>query len=164
MKMAKLLFNIATEQKVGYTDPARMKYFICALDKIDCTPASNQQVWLAIPAERIERVIAAGHIQTAVYETKSRESETGSAYISLPALFRLKDRAAPHGLVLKGSAPPETVLLMPRIENELEIPEENIQALPKVIDEMYVYFRGVFFEGEKMILILDPEKLTEGLG
>ena len=164
MEITKLLFNIAIEQKVGYTDPVRMKYFICALDKIDCTPASNQQAWLAIPAERTERIISSGRIQTAVYETENRESETGSVYISLPAMFRLKDRVAPHGLVLKGSAPPETVLLTPRIQNELEIPEENIKALPKVIDEMYVYFRGVFFQGEKMILILDPEKLTEGLG
>ena len=123
-----------------------MKYFICAMDSI----------LLGIPAERTERIIPA--------------DEAGDS-ISLSALLRLKDQAAPHGLVLKGaqgspSAPDapdaQAVLLTPRIEDELEIPDEDIHRLPETLAEMLPCFRGAHFTDRSVILILDPEKLLEG--
>ena len=131
-----------------------MKYFVCDLYRIHGKP----NVCLGIPTERTERIIPSDRIQAAVYETENQE-----AYISLPALFRLEDAAAPHGLVLKTSGPVKTVLLAPRIDIDLEISEEDIRRLPEALAEMLVFFRGISFSGEKAILILDPEKLLESI-
>jgi hypothetical protein len=123
-----------------------LKYFICALDKIN----------LGIPAERTERIIPVARAQSAVRETENQE-----VFISLPALFRQKDTAgsAPHGLVLKSSV--KTVLLTPRIDVELEIPEDEIHSLPQALAGAFRYFRGAYCKGESLVLILDPEKLME---
>jgi len=123
-----------------------MKYFICALDTVH----------LGIPAERTERIIPVSRVQTAVYETENQE-----AFISLPLLFRQKEPAAPHGIVLKGAV--KTVLLTPRIDIELEIPEEDIHQLPQALVGLSRYFRGVCFSGQKTILVLDPAKLVESI-
>jgi len=155
-----------------------MKCFICALDKIH----------IGIPAERTERIIQAARVQTAVYETENQE-----AFISLPLLFRQKEPAAPHGVVLKatevlprlppgsgaGDAPPEpptagtgaadtaggvkTVLLTPRIDKELDIPDETIYQLPEAFAGPFRYFSGACFSAQDVILILNPAKLTEGM-
>lgn len=125
-----------------------MKYFICNLEGTS----------LGIPAEQTGRVISAPRLQAAVYETENHE-----AFISLPVLFRLKDITAPHGIILKTSEREKeqikTVLLTPRIDIELEIPEENIHALPEALQGPFQYFRGVYFADKNVILILDPEKL-----
>jgi hypothetical protein len=123
----------------------RLKYFICALGRIN----------LGIPAWQTERIIPVTRIQDAVYETENQE-----VFISLPALLRQKDSAAPHGIVLKPSSA-KTVLLTPRIDAELEIPEEDIHSLPKAMDGAYRHFRGAYCTGQNIILILNPEKLLE---
>jgi len=127
-----------------------VKYFICAPDKVD----------LAIPAEQIERIIPVTRLQTDVYET-----ENGDAYLSIPALLRQNDVVAPHGLVLKycpAGSVRKTILLTPRIDIELEIPEENIHSLPEVFTGRFSFFGGVYFNGsQNVILILNPEKLTK---
>ena len=130
-----------------------VKYFICALGEIN----------LAIPAEQTERIIPVARVQTSVME-----SETQEVFISLPVLFRQKDAAAPHGLVLKTEVkfsaagfPGKTILLTPRIDIELEIPEENIHRLPEAFSGLFSCFKGACFAGnsQNMTLILDPEKL-----
>ena len=135
-----------------------MKFFICALDKIN----------IAIPSERTERIIPVTRIQTAIYEVNS-ENETQMAYISLPLLFRQNSflPAQPegqHGLILKpadAGKKQKTVLLTPRVDIEIEIPEEKIQKLPEALDDMLRYFMGAHFNGENLILILNTKKLTE---
>ena len=124
-----------------------MKYFICALDGMQ----RNSAIYLGISAEQTERIIPAGEIQA------------DEAAISLPELFQLKDRNAPHGLILKPACAVKTVLLAPRIEDEMEIAEESIHQLPQALSAMHQYFRGAYFTGNSLILILDPEKLVEGL-
>ena len=130
-----------------------MKYFICALGRIS----------LGIPSEQTERIISVTRIQDAVCETENQE-----VFISLPALLRQKETAAPHGIVLKPlvSQPPDvsskTTLLTPRIDAELEIPEENIRSLPRVMDGVYRYFRGAYCTDKNVILILNPQNLLEG--
>ena len=129
-----------------------MKYFICALDGKHW----NSTSYLGIPAEQTERLIPADRTQTVVYETDNEE-----AFILLPALFDLKDRDAPHGLILKNAPRIKTILLSPRIENEMEIPPQEIHQLPDALSAMHTYFTGIFFTDDKVILILDPEKLLE---
>ena len=130
----------------------RVKYFICAL---------GTSAKLGIPAEQTERIIPVSRLQTSVYET-----ENDDAFISIPALFRQKDIAAPHGLVLKGGRDDgngKTILLTPKIDIDLEIPEENIHSFPEAFAGLYTFIKGACFSGgsQNVILILDPEKLTE---
>ena len=117
---------------------------------------------LGIPAKQTERIISVTRIQDAVYETENQEF-----FISLPALLRQKDRATPHGIVLKPlvSQPPnttKTILLTPKIDAELEIPEEDIRSLPKAMKGTYRHFRGAYCTDTNIILILNPEKLSDG--
>ena len=125
-----------------------MRCFICTLDKIN----------LGIPAERTERIIPVARVQTAVHETENQE-----LFISLPALLRQKDAAAPHGVVLKpADGPVKTVLLTPKIDIDMEIPEESIHQLPQALSGLSC-FRGAYFNNQGLYLILDPEKLTGGI-
>ena len=148
-----------------------MRYFICALDRIS----------LGIPAERTERIIPVTRIQTVILET---ENQNQMAFISLPVLFRQNDpgngavtsglksnslRSQPegmHGVVLKTNCGIETfktVLLTPRIDVDLEIPEENIHCLPEALTGLFKCFKGAYFTGESVILILNTEKLMENV-
>ena len=139
-----------------------MKYFICAIDIVNSSTTSC----IGIPAEHTARIIPASRELTSVYEKDNDE-----AFISIPALFNMKDNTAPHGLVLKSGLccsennEIKTILLTPRIDIELEIPDEHIYELPVVLDEMLKYFRGAYFTGtgQSVILILDPVKLMAKL-
>ena len=132
-----------------------MKYFICTLDTVG----------LGIPAEGTERIISTGREQNNVYET---ENQTG--FISLPVLFRQKDSAAQHGVVLKpdaGGPAKKTVLLVPRIDIDMEIPDKDIHSLPAVLNEMggtaalFMFFSGAHFTEKGVIFILNTKKLAE---
>jgi len=126
----------------------KVKYFICALGSLS----------LGIPAEQTEKIIPVTRVQTGVVEKENQET-----YISIPALFQQKDTPSPHGLVLKGGRE-KTILLTPKIEVDLEIPEEKISRLPGFFGGAFSFFRGACFADAnigdaKMIFILDPEKL-----
>ena len=125
-----------------------MMYFICALDKVQ----------LGIPAEMTAQIIHSKRIQTVLYETENNETT-----ISLPVLFRLKDITAPYGVVLKADNPGRTVLLTPPIDIDLEIPEESIHKLPESLSPLLIFFRGIFFYNQNVILILDPAALTKNI-
>jgi len=127
-----------------------LKYFICAIGRI----------LLGIPAQQTERIISVTRVQNALCETENNEK-----FISLPALMRQKE-AAPHGIVLKplASQPPnapKATLLTPKIDAEMEIPEEGIHKLPEVLAGSYRHFRGAYCGEHKVILILDPENLLK---
>ena len=129
-----------------------MKYFICALGSIN----------LGIPARQTERIVSVTRIQDAVQETENQE-----VFVSLPALLGQKDKTTPHGIVLKPGAPQppnasKTTLLTPRIDAELEIPEESIHSLPRAMGGAYRHFRGAYCADKNVILILNPEKILEG--
>ena len=113
---------------------------------------------LGIPSEQTERIILVSRLQTDLCETENEED-----FYSIPVLFKLKDLSAPHGLILKSGQPVKTVLLTPKIENELEIPEEEMQRLPQVLEGIFKFFKGAYFDGENLILTLDPAKLIESM-
>ena len=132
-------------------DSRTPKYFICALGKIN----------IGIPSEMTERIIAVTRIQGAVCDTENHE-----VFISLPALMRQKETSTPHGIVLKPlvhvSKPVNaTTLLTPKIDAEIEIPQEDIRSLPKTLGGVYRHFKGAYCSGKNVILILNPEKLLE---
>jgi hypothetical protein len=129
-----------------------VKYFICALDKVN----------LGIPSEQTKRIIPCSREQASVYAAEDQE-----VFISLPAL--LGDTAAVrHGLVLKSGgeasqADVKTILLTPKIDIDIEIPDESIHSLPDVFVGRFSFFTGACFaENEQnLILILNPQKLKE---
>ena len=121
-----------------------MNYFICALGAVH----------LGIPAERTERIIAVSRVQTVVYETENQES-----FISLPLLFRLDSVSVPHGVLLKGGDG-RTILLTPKIDIALEIPEDKIHSLPEALSGLGMYVRGAYFGSQGVILVLDPDKIA----
>ena len=127
-----------------------MKYFICALA---CADSGAGNCLLGIPSEHTKQIIPVNRVQTSVYETDNEE-----AFVSIPALLKLKDQSTHHGIVLKT----KTTLLLPRIDVELDIPEEKICKLPIALEEIFNYFKGVYFN-TNMILLLEPEKLMEHL-
>ena len=137
-----------------------MKYFICAINEINgkASDCCNSMVCLGFPADRTERIVPASREQSAVCEKENRE-----LFISVPALFRLKDRSTPHALVLKTAAEAKTVLLTPKIDIDLEIPEESIHRLSGALEGSLKYCRGACFSGENLVLILDTEKLMEDI-
>jgi len=116
---------------------------------------------LGIPAERTERIIPVTRCPTRVFETENED-----AFISIPALFRQNAIPVPHGLVLKPGPATckwqgKTTLLTPKVDIDLEIPEEKIHPLPESFSGLYSFFRGACFSGsgDDLILIVDPEKL-----
>jgi hypothetical protein len=127
-----------------------MKYFICALGKTN----------IGIPSRQTQQIISAANMRGV-----ENEMENQSVFISLPELFQQKDIAAPHGLILKSSAGEpykvRTVLLTPKIDAELEIPEEDIHSLPKAMAGVYKHFTGAYCADQKIILIINPEKIIE---
>jgi len=128
-----------------------LKYFVCALGKTN----------IGIPARQTQQIISVSSARGA-----ANENENHDVLISLPELFQQKDVAPQHGLILKSSAGEpykvKTVLLTPKIDAELEIPEEDIHSLPESMAGVYRYFMGAYCADQKMILILNPEKIIEG--
>jgi len=114
------------------------------------------KVNIGIPSERTERIITLNRDQNSICE-----SENGEYFISIPALFKLEHCAA-HGLVLKSTNGEDRIVLMlPKIDIELEIPDENIYNLPNVLAGNFKYFCGTCFTDNKPVLILNTNKLSE---
>ena len=113
-----------------------------------------REISLGFPAELTDRIIYAP-------EDAASKEESGETYISVPELLRLKDTASPYGIILKPDA--KTVLLVPRIDLELDIPEENIHKLPEALSLGLRFIRGISFTDRNMILILDPPEICRSV-
>ena len=129
-----------------------MRHFICVFEMIR----------FGIPAESTERIIQLSRTQNSPCEI-----EDNDVFISLPAMFNkkqmtdAKQMTAPHGLLLKLHIPDgkKIILLSPKVEKDMEIPENKIHELPALLSGPFIYFKGVFFNEEKPVFIISPEKL-----
>ena len=139
-----------------------MKYFVCTLNNIQ----------IGIMAHKTEKIIQSIHTMNCAFETQTTNNGELEIFVSLPALFLLKDTITPHTVVLKTCAissldqKVKIFLLTTRIENEVEIPEESIHPLPLALADLYGYSKGIYFTNEaaeNMILILNIEKFFEKL-
>ena len=130
-----------------------MKCFICSLDSVNRSSVSC----LGIPSEYIEKIIPADMAGSSLSGANEKWD-----LVSVPMLLNLKDIPAIHALVLKASDPVKTALLTTKIDEELEIPQEHIKQLPEVLAESLDFFKGVYFTGQRLILILEPSKLKAG--
>ena len=123
-----------------------MRCFICTFEMIR----------FGIPAECTEKIIQLSRTQNSLHETIDND-----VLVSLPSLFR-QDFTTLHGLVLKLSIleGKKIILLTPKIEKEIEIPEGSIYGLPDIFSGPFIFFRGVFFSNENPVFIINPEKIT----
>jgi hypothetical protein len=128
-----------------------MKYFLCAFDS----------VYLGIQSNRVERVVS-------VSVTRPHCGSTGEndVFIPLPPLFGRADLSAPHGIVLKPQdSNPKITLIAPPLDIDVEIPEESVFAIPQSLTGFMRHLSGACFfkkdREERLVLILDLEKLTE---
>ena len=128
-----------------------MKCFLCALKNIN----------LGIPADQIERIIPVDAARAV------SEYENVEMFISIPAILGYKNAQAPHGLVLKteGKNAVKIIILAPKIEADMEIPDENIHRLPEAFTGAFRYFNGACFTagGKNLVFILDINKLRESI-
>lgn len=130
-----------------------MRYFICTLETLT----------LGVPADKTERIIAAPQTLETVYEEKD-----GDVFISLPAFLGKKGKKEEenldHGIVFKEKAGTgQWVLLLPRIDRDLEIPQEQIRSLPNLLRSRLSCFSGAYFtesSAQGLILLLDTEQVA----
>jgi hypothetical protein len=102
-------------------------------------------------------------------------NENRNTYISLPVLFDYRVETPRHGIILKNGENDEdngiienkTILLTTEIECEMNIPEEKLYSIPKILDRIKFsrIFSGIIFGlGSKdMLLFLNPELLIQNL-
>jgi chemotaxis signal transduction protein len=130
-----------------------VKYFLCAFDA----------VYLGIQANRVERVIS---ISVSATQAQGGSAGENDAHIHLPSLLGRGDLPAPHGIVLKPlSGKRKITLLAPPLDIDVEIPDESVFAVPHALKGFLRYLSGACFfkkdREERLVLILDLEKLTE---
>ncbi|MDR0526113.1 MAG: hypothetical protein LBG90_09635 [Spirochaetaceae bacterium] len=109
-----------------------MKWFLCPWD----------DMFLGVPADRIERLFIA-----------SPQNEEG---LSIPQMFH-RPVPAPHAASLK---PKGTILLLPRIDIDLDIPDAEIHAMPRAFGEKSL-FAGACFRNGDLILLLNIEEIEK---
>ena len=112
-----------------------MKCFICVADGM----------YLGIPADKTERIMPS--------------ADAGQGAILLADLLAFNDKSPVHALLIKN--PVNKTLLTPKIESEIEIPEESVRRLPASLSPMEKYFIGASFLNENVLLIFNTDQLTE---
>jgi len=131
-----------------------MKLFLCAL-------GMDAEVFIGIPSSCVAEIILEKRSPAMPVET-----ESSGVYISLPVLFGRPTLAVFHGMILKGRLP-RTVLLVPPIDTDEEIPDGRIHPLPELLRGMLPAVGGACFAGDlrgdhgRLILPLNPGLLFE---
>ena len=122
-----------------------MRCFICTFNMIK----------FGIPADAAKQIIQFSRVQNSMIEKENNE-----VFISIPALFKQYSEEY-HGLILKMdvSEVKKIILLTPKIEMEIEIPDNSIHSLPKLFSGPFIYFNGVFFNDNNPVFIINTEKL-----
>jgi len=130
--------------------------------------------YLAIPINYISSIM----LYTGNNDKKiEHNNENHNTYISLPILFNYHDIIPRHGVILRSGENDENdgiienkiILLTTEIEHEINIPEEKIYSMPKILDKIKIsgVFSGILFEPERqdknMFLFLNPELLVQNL-
>ena len=112
---------------------------------------------------------------------KNAAEEDCNIYISLPELLHMPGELIRHDIVLKDPNVEndendeihenKTILFIPEIEGELEIPDEEVFPVPKVLSDTHFseLFRGIQFDSRKLtsgtrvtpLLLLDSEALLK---
>ena len=105
---------------------------------------------------------------------ESGELDEQNSYVSLPELFKLPLEFIRHNIILKSpgvdeadAAENNTILFIPEIECETEVPDEEIFPVPKILSgtQFSFLFSGIQFgsrlSGNGPVLMLNTEQLAE---
>jgi len=129
---------------------------------------------LAIPMASVSSV---GLYSSVVEKTVLYNSENMNTYVCLPLLFNC-GQDVKHALVLKDGNDDENdivenkiILLTSEIENETELPSNNIYPVPKALSVMKfsLLFNGIILashnkrEERELILLLAPELIVQNI-
>jgi hypothetical protein len=125
-----------------------MKYFVCTL-------GGAGEILLGFPSVLAAEFIALRRSQSALFERDKSE-----CFFSMPVLFGKPAVPTVHGIVLKGCRE-RTIALAPRIDTDMDIPEEAVHPLPALIGDTLPFVRGVAFIGDALILLVNPDTLLE---
>lgn len=113
-------------------------------------------------------------------ESLRRGDENGNVWLSLPHLFSRPLKTTRHGIVLKnnlhggaemweddftedsveGGIVNRTILLVPGVEKEADIPSVEIQPMPKACLNYSSLFSGIHWMEGVPVFILDPRSLA----
>jgi hypothetical protein len=130
--------------------------------------------YLAIPINYISSIMLYSGNNDKKIEHNDEDHNT---YISLPILFNYSSEIPRHGIILRnnendknnGIIENKTILLTTEIEHEINIQEERIYSMPKILDKIKIsrVFSGILFEPDRqdknMFLFLNPEVLVQNL-
>jgi len=116
---------------------------------------------LAIPME------AVGSMMLYNKETENTiqyDQEKRNTYVSLPELFKMKDKNVYHGVILRGynSNENKIVLLTAEVKRDTEIHDEEFHPIPKTLSTMSFseMFKAIQFSGSP-VLLLNIEHLVQ---
>ncbi|MCL2599799.1 MAG: hypothetical protein FWD88_01260 [Treponema sp.] len=141
-----------------------MRVFLCAFGNFALAVPMNSVSSLANLADLPEEHGAVAR------DAVAHDPENRGTYVSLPLLFGLPPENIKHGIVLKnpdsGDGENRTILFSPEIVREIEIPDDEIYPMPKVLDgtRFSMLFAGIRLSDVPVlrnpVLLLDPERLA----
>jgi len=92
------------------------------------------------------------------------DQEKRNTYVSLPELFKMKDKTVYHGIILREwkSNENKIVLLTAEVKRDTEIPDEEFYPVPKTLSTMDFssMFSRIQFSGSP-VLLLNIEHLVQ---
>ena len=97
-------------------------------------------------------------------KTILHDQEKRNTYVSLPELFKMKDKTVYHGVILRkwDSNENKIVLLTAEVKRDTEIPDDEFHPIPKTLSAMKFssMFTSLQFSGSP-VLLLNIEHLVQ---
>jgi hypothetical protein len=147
-----------------------MRFFLCDFKGFYLAIPVDSVASLTIPFREVQRTV-------------ERDAKKGYVFFSLPHYFKRESEPIRHGIILKRhprqalritdarpgpqDIPPAVskanrrILLVTAVEREEDMAPEDIRPLPRTLSLMkgLSFFTGIRFNGNDMILYVDPELL-----
>jgi hypothetical protein len=121
-------------------------------------------MYVGIPVDTVDSLMVYGKEAGALI---LRDKSSADIYFSLPLFFGARREALRHGIILKGSAGADGrhVLLVPVVEREEDIPEEEIHTMPGILADIgrVSFISGIRFTDSAMTLFIDPAKFINNI-
>jgi hypothetical protein len=137
-----------------------MRFFVCPFGSIN----------IGIPVEAAEALMVYGREAEAAI---LRDEESSKVFFSLPRFFNIEGGILRHGIILKvpgsisGDSGTGRILLVPVVQQEVDIPGEEIQEMPGIVANILdgmggvSFITGIRFEESTVTLFINPERLVD---
>jgi chemotaxis signal transduction protein len=110
-------------------------------------------------------------VSSLALHTEGIYNEEHNNYVSLSRLLNLSSENIRHNIILKNpdtedddTAQNKTILFIPRVECETEIPDEEIFPIPQSLSKtsFFTLFSGILFDSKgALVLLLNAEQLIQ---